>query len=569
MEPATGTDDDLGLSVREEAETGDVWARYEPQAITPSPLAPAQFRALMEKAGFKVSDYAIEPSTLSTLRACMQRNEACDLRLGGPVDARLEAFISANEMLAGVVVHPPRGKGKDLTVEVLNDALRDANVVRGLLADSLEALTSDALRKQLRETQIPIGMIVAFGEPAHDGVDARLEPLVETIVDRRPQVDEAGIVDFLELGDFPHIEAGQALVRHHPSTEGKPGRTVTARLVKARNGKNIVFRPKDDSVQLDPEDEHLLIAATSGMPVVYSQGAYVEKVLHFEQVGIETGHIRFDGSVQVKGNVEPGMKIEVQGDVKVGGLVEAAHIQAGGAIEVSGGVIGRRQCDGDDHPSTEESGSDGKDSAAGSIDDAYLKAGTQIKARFVQDATLEAGQEIIIQKQIFHSSIKAGTRVLLPGRGVIVGGVVRAHEMIDVGVSGAMANVSTTLIAGESGDIKTRIADIKDAIDQIESQRKQLTAIVEKFVKQNKPITAEKKQKFLEARESLHQREHAYYEELAELKTELQQCQSARIRVRFTCYPGTLIKLAGHELSPHKQLGNVTFFLQDGAIQTH
>ncbi|MCF7979426.1 MAG: FapA family protein [Chromatiaceae bacterium] len=568
MEPATGTDEDLGLSVREEAETGDIWARYEPQAITPSPLAPAQFRALMEQAGLKVSDYAIEPSTLATLRACMQRNEACDLRLGGPVDARPEAFVSANEMLAGVVVHPPRGKGKDLTAEALNEALRHANVVRGFLEDSLEALTSEALRQQLRETQIPIGMIVAFGELAIDGVDAWLEPLVETIVDRRPQVDEAGNVDFLELGDFPHIEAGQALVRHHPATEGKPGRTVTGRLVKGRDGKNIVFRPKDHSVQLDPEDEHLMIAATSGMPVVYSQGAYVEKVLHFEQVGIETGHIRFDGSVQVKGNVEPGMKIEVLGDVKVGGLVEAAHIQAGGAIEVNGGVIGRRQCHGDDHPSTEKSGSDGKDSAAGPIDDAYLKAGTQIKARFVQDATLEAGEEIIVQKQIFHSSIKAGTRVLLPGRGVVVGGVVRAQEMIDIGVSGAMANVSTTLIAGESSGIKTRIADINEAINQIESQRKQLTAIVEKFVKQNKPITAEKKQKFLEARESLHQREHAHYDALAELKIELQQCQSARIRVRFTCYPGTLIKLADREVSPHKQLGNVTFVFKDGEILT-
>lgn len=568
MEQATGTDDDFGLSFREEAETGDVWARYEPQEITPSPLAPAQFRALMEQAGLKVIDYAIEPSKLSTLRACMQRNEACDLRLGGPVDARPEAFVSANEMLAGVVVHPPRGRGQDLTAEALNEAVRDANVVRGFLADSLEALTSDALRQQLRETQIPIGMIVAFGESAQDGVDAWLEPLIETIVDRRPQVDETGNVDFLELGDFPHIEAGQALVRHHPATEGKPGRTVTGRLVKARDGKNIVFRPKDDSVQLDPEDEHLLIATTSGMPVVYSQGAYVEKVLHFDQVGIETGHIRFDGSVQVKGNVEPGMKIEVLGDVKVGGLVEAAHIQAGGAIEVSGGVIGRRQCHGEDHPSTERSEAQCKDSAAGPIYDAYLRAGTQIKARFVQDATLEAGQEIIVQKQIFHSNVRAGSRVLLPGRGAIVAGVIRAKEMIDIGVSGAIANVSTTLIAGENGDIKTRIADIKDAINQIESQRKQLTAIVEKFVKQKKPITAEKKQKFLEARESLHQREHVHYEELAELQTALQQCQSARIRVRFTCYPGTLIKLAGHELSPHNQLGNVTFVLQDGAIQT-
>lgn len=576
----TGTDDGLGqslptaealgLSFREEAETGDFWVHYEPPE-TPPPLDPEHFPHIMEVAGFKSSDYLVESAAVSTLLKTIRKGEACDLRLGGPVDARVEAFTSANQMLAGVVVDPPRGRGKDLTQEALDQALKGANIVRGFLKDSLEALTGDELRQQLRETQVPIGMIVAYGEPARDGTDAWLEPLIETIVDRRPQVDESGNVNFLELGDFPHVEAGEALVKRHPATEGKAGWTVTGRIIKGRNGKNIVLKPKNDSVKLAPGDDNLLVAATNGMPVVFSKGAYVEKVLRFEQVGLETGHIRFDGSVQIKGNVEPGMKIDVLGDVKVGGLVEAAHILAGGAIDIGGGVIGRRQFQEEHHhgtprPGVRGSGARKEDKVEGPINDAYLKAGTQIKARFVQDATLESGQEIIVQKQIFHSQVTAGTRILLPGRGAIVGGVARAKEIIDVGVSGAMANVATTLIAGETEGIKTRIVAVNDELKQIASQRQQLMAIVEQFVKQHKPITSEKKQKFLEARESLHQKEHVLYEELAELKAAFQQCQSARIQVRFTCYPGTLVRLGGHEFSPRKDLGNVTFVLHDGDI---
>lgn len=616
MEPCTDDDlgqsvptpEALGLSFREETETGAVWVRYEPPApVSPAPespepgspepaldngllaleptdnerpetppLTPDSFPRVLDMAGFKANDYLIEPAALSTLLTAMRKGEACDLRLGGPVDARVEAFVSANQMVGGVVVHAPRGKGKDLTREALEQALKDAKIVRGFIKDSLEALVGDALRRQLREARTPIGMIVAYGEPARDGIDAWLEPLIETIVDRRPRVDDAGNMNFLELGDFPHVEVGQALVRRHPATEGKAGWTVTGRIIKARNGKNIVLKPKNDSVKLAPGDDNLLLAATNGMPVVFSKGAYVEKVLRFERIGLETGHIRFDGSVQVKGNVEPGMKIDVMGDVKVGGLVEAAHILAGGAIEVGGGVIGRRQFEEDENPATRstaarspkagKSAARGKDEGVGTINDAYLKAGTQIKARFVQDARLECGQEIIVQKQVFHSRLTAGSRILLPGRGAIVGGVASAKELIDIGVSGAMANVATTLIAGDTHEIRQRILAVNDELKQIDKQRKQLMTIVESFVKQHKPITGEKKQKFLAAREGLHKKEQALYAELAELKADFQQCQSARVQVRFTCYPGTLVKLSGHEYAPRKDLGQVTFVLHEGEI---
>jgi hypothetical protein len=274
--------------------------------------------------------------------------------------------------------------------------------------------------------------------------------------------------------------------------------------------------------------------------------------------------------VHIKGNVEPGMKIDVMGDVKVGGLVDAAHIRAGGAIEVAGGVIGRRQFqEAKRSDRRQEAKRDpGKDTAkdTGPVDDAYLKAGTQLKARFIQEAKVESDQEVIVQRQVFHSEIKAGTRILILGRGAIVGGCACAGEFIDVGTSGAVSNVETTLIAGATNETKKRVVAVHDELKQVAAQRQQLMAIVERFVKQHKPITGEKKQKFLEARESLHKKEHALYEELAELKTEIQRCQTARIQVRHRCHAGTLIKLADREAAPHKDLGKVTFALQDGDI---
>jgi|AntRauTorckE6833_2_1112554.scaffolds.fasta_scaffold10612_4 uncharacterized protein (DUF342 family) len=556
---STPTPEELGLTFREE-ENGDFWATYEPTGIA-QPIEAEQFPQVMELAGFSPQEYPVESAALSILLDAMRRGESCDQRLGGPIDALPEVFASPNQMLAGVVVHPPQGKGQDLTREALDAALKQSKIVRGLLEDSLNELTSEAMQKQLRESQKPVCMVVAYGESAYDGTDAWLETLIEDIADRRPQMDDEGNVNFLELGDFPHVEADQALVRRHPPTDGKSGWTVTGRTVKGRNGKDLTLKPKNDSVKLAEGDEDLLLSSMAGMPVVHDKGAQVEQVLKVEQVGLKTGHIRFDGSVHVKGNVDPGMKIEVSGDVKVGGLVEAAYIKAGGAIEIGGGVIGRKKSEKEKQPDIQKT-----DDEKGKVNDAYLKAGTQIKARFIQEAKVEADQEIIVQKQILHSEVTAGIKIMMPGRGTIVGGVARAKEIIDVGISGAMANVPTKLIAGETDDIKQKITTVNNNLKQLDLQRQQLMDVIAKIKKLRKPISEEKKQQILKARDGLKNRENSLYDEMAELEKELKDRQSARVQVRVTCYPGTAIHLGEDEFSPRNDLGKVTFVLRDGEI---
>ncbi|WP_114418369.1 DUF342 domain-containing protein [Marinospirillum perlucidum] len=554
------TPEELGLTFREEEESGDFWAKHEPTGLT-QPLEPENFPQVMEMAGFSPHEYPVDSAALSILLDAMRRGEACDQRLGGPIDARPEVFASPDQMLAGVVIHPPQGKGKDLTREALDTALKQSKIVRGLLDDSLKELTSEETRKKLRETQIPICMIVAYGETAYDGTDAWLETLIEDIADRRPQMDDDGNVNFLELGDFPHVDADQALVRRHPPTDGKSGWTVTGRTIKGRNGKDLALKPKDDSVKLADGDEDLLLSAKAGMPVVHDKGAQIEQVLNLENVGLKTGHVRFDGSVHVKGNVDPGMKIEVTGDVKVKGLVEAAYIKAGGAIEIGGGIIGRKKSDKERQAEAKKS-----EEEKGKINDAYLHAGTQVKARFIQEAKVEADQEIIVQKQILHSEVKAGIKIMMPGRGAIVGGVAEAKELIDVGVSGAMANVPTRLIAGGTADIKKRITGVNNLLKQVEEQRQQLMDVVAKIKKMRKPITEEKKQQIIQARDTLKKKENALYDELARLESEMKDRESARVQVRVTCYPGTQIELGEDEFSPRNNLGKVTFVLRDGEI---
>lgn len=549
---STPTPEELGLTFREE-EDGDFWVTYQPSGLA-LPIEAEQFPQVMLLAGYSVDEHPIDSAALATLLEAIRRGQGTDMRLGGPVNARVEVYTSVNQMLAGVVVYPAQGRGKDLTPETLDAALKHSRIVRGLLDESLAELTDPATQKKLRSSGKPMCMIVAYGESAYDGDDAWLETLLDEIADRRPQMDEEGSVDFLELGDFPHVDADQVLVRRHPPTDGKSGWTVTGKTIKGRNGKDLNLKAIDDTVKLAPGDNDLLLSAVSGMPVVHEKGAHIEQILKLDEVGLKTGHIRFDGSVHIKGNVNPGMKVEVTGDVKVGGLVEAAYIKAGGMIEVGGGVIGRKR--------SEKEAEDGKEK----IDDAYLEAGSIVKARFIQEAEVVAGQEVVVQKQILHSKVKAGIKVHLPGRGAIVGGVTQAQQLIDIAVSGAPANMPTKLIVGDASEIKAQSTIINNQLKQLEIQKQQLKEIVAKIKKNRKPITEEKKQQILTARDTLKVKEDQAYDELKKLDEQLKELQTARVQIRKTCHPGSQIEIEEGSFSPRNDLGKVTFFLRDGEV---
>ncbi|MFK7160549.1 FapA family protein [Marinospirillum sp. MEB164] len=550
------TPEELGLTFKED-EQGDYWAIHQPTGMV-QPFEPEDFPQIMELAGFPAADYPIESAALAVLLDAMRRGEACEQRLGGPVDARAEVHLSPNQMLASVVLHPPQGRGQDITSAALSKALQEAHVVRGLIDESLAELTSAATSQQLRTTGLPVCQIVAYGESAYDGEDAWLEPLIDEIMDRRPQMNDDGQVDFFELGDFPHVDADQALVRRHPPTQGKTGWTVTGKTIKGRNGKDITLSAKDETVRLAPDDHDLLLSSVAGMPVVHEKGALVEQVLKLEEVGLKSGHVRFDGSVFVKGNVNPGMKIEVTGDVKVGGLVEAAYIKAGGSIEIGGGVIGRK--------AKEERGKPLKD-ANESTTEAYLHAGVTVKARFIQEAKVKAAQEIIVQKQILHSKIKAGVKIHLLGKGAIVGGLAEANQFIDIGIAGAPANVQTHLRVGGTEDLKQESTKINHRLQQIEVQKSKLKELIAKIKQLRKPITEEKKQQIMQARNQLQAQENSLYDRLAKIQEDIKERQHARIHVRKTCFPGTLLEIDEAQFSPRNDLGKVTFFLRDGEVQ--
>ena len=124
---------------------------------------------------------------------------------------------------------------------------------------------------------------------------------------------------------------------------------------------------------------------------------------------LKTGNIDFIGNVLIRGNVPSGYTVKAGGDIHVMGLVEGAHLIAGGSVHISGGIAGGMR--------------------------GSLEAGIDIYSNYLNQAICNAGRNVSIDRTILHSKVTSGGRVIVQN-GHIIGGEIRAArsvEAIDIG----------------------------------------------------------------------------------------------------------------------------------------
>ena len=167
------------------------------------------------------------------------------------------------------------------------------------------------------------------------------------------------------------------------------------------------------------EDGLEVTSDINGQVVFHNNKINVEPVYEVAgDVNLETGNIVFLGTVIVRGSIEDGFSVKAAGNVEVHGTVGKAIIEAEGNIIVNRGILGK--------------------------DEAVIKAGNDIMAKFVEHTKLSAGNDVIVSEAIMHSFVDAGKRVLCVGkRAMIVGGRIRAREEVNAKEIGSKVSTDT------------------------------------------------------------------------------------------------------------------------------
>lgn len=341
-------------------------------------------------------------------------------------DARLLIQVDKDQMSARAQITADWG-GQPLTLAQLREALAASPVKQGVSERLLAAAVQAAGEAAPGALLSPV---IALGKAAKHGLDTRLERLVATAAERilTPQELDHGKVDMRDLGTLLTVKAGAALMRRHPATQGVDGFTVTGQVLPARSGKESAMTAGEGTC-LSPEDPDLLLATRPGLPCQERAGMRVDEVLSVKQVDIRHGHVEFEGSLLVTGDVMPGMRVKTSGDVVIGGFVEGGYIESGGTITVRNGIIGRKQ---------------GEDDYL-----CHLNAGGEIHAGYAQYARLEADGDIQILSQLSHCYCRSGQDLKVGDsamrKGHLIGGVNIANRLIMAPVLGASAANRTRL----------------------------------------------------------------------------------------------------------------------------
>jgi uncharacterized protein (DUF342 family) len=452
------------------------------------------------------------------------------------IDSNLEIEISQDQMIATVNLIPPKS-GKHITFEQGVKELEEKGVIYGTDLEKLKHI----IEKKVFLTRLK----VAEGtQPVH-GKDGKVIIHFKTNKSLKPKLSEDGKVDFYNLDMVTNVCKGQLLAEIIFPTNGTPGQTVTGKIVPARNGKQVKLHPvKNVSCS---EDGTRLIAEINGQPILSDGKISVLPVLEIKgDVGPATGNINFLGSVFVRGNVKNGYKITAEGDIEIAGTVESAEIVSNGSIKLARGIQGRGR--------------------------GLLKAGLDVIARYVENTSVEAANNIIAEAAM-HSSLFAGKKIILKGkRGLIVGGTCNAGEEVTAKTIGSQMATYTEIEVGVDPKHKRDLQKVTNRLLETETNLTKINQTINTLnkLKNRDLLTADKKllyKKLINVRETLEVQVEEVIKEKERLETLSAQPSRAKVSASNIVFPGVNIIINNSSVKLRDKVEHATFYNFEGQIK--
>lgn len=330
------------------------------------------------------------------------------------MDALPLVYVSSDRMYAWVMVFPPTGWGKELNTELLFEALEKKKVSYGVDAEMLDKLPEDYNRYF---HLFPI----AKGSKAANGDNGYIIDYYLRHVERLPEMDEFGNVDYTSLGSEQNVKKGDLICEAIPPTEGIAGRTVLNQELRCRNGKSVSL-PKGKNTEIG-EDGNKLLASIDGRVEFSGRYFSVRPLLEVHgNVDYSTGNINFIGDVLIHGDVCSGFSVRAMGDIKVCGVVESCEIEAGGDLIVVKGIVGNMET--------------------------IVRSQHNIYSKYLVNSIVHARKNVHTDSIRYSNVYSDGEVEVCSGRGLIVGGQIRAAQGIEAKIVGSVYESPTSIILG-------------------------------------------------------------------------------------------------------------------------
>ncbi|MCW8826528.1 MAG: FapA family protein, partial [Gammaproteobacteria bacterium] len=420
-------------------------------------------------------------------------------------------------------------------------------------------------------------LIIASGIAPEKSKDAAIECNFDTDPLKIGKMKEDGVIDFKDHGEIPQVRKGDVIAIKIPRERGANGTDVYSQKIESRKPDDIKLRTGKGAGLT--KDRMSVVANFDGKPIKTPSNIIdVLPTLQIKgDVGIETGHIKFDGEVQVAGMVEKDFI------VKAGSLIvnelDGATVDIRGDLNVKGGII-----------------------------DSNVRVGGNLKAKYIRNSTVNVVGDAIVASEIMETEIEIGGSLLSEkckvyetkiGAGgdlfvLDVGSDVSNPDEITLG-SRAAYKAEKLELANSIKKQQEEISKITDKIAELEKENEALNEQIGEAAqvqdramvkKRDNPGDAEAEAEFIaseEAMNTLFTNQDDIVNEIDALKLEIEphnldiehikseqealntlmekeKSQTQHLHVRGQLFEGTLIKAARTKLTISKAVSKVSVF---------
>lgn len=377
-------------------------------------------------------------------------------------------------------------------------------------------------------------LLIALGTPSDPGHDGSVHYYFQP-PEIKPQLTADDRVNYYELGQIISVKEGEVLAVREPATTGQPGINIMGEPIKPVSGKQVNFACcKGTRVVGDK-----LVAEYEGALTWQKDKIGVSKLLLIPgDVDFSVGNLKHPGKILIKGFIRDGFSVIAEEDIEVKGGIEGAEvISKHGSVIVHGGIIGQNK--------------------------SRIKAFINVEARFIQEASVEAGNSIVVNEYILRSTLVANDAVLVQGvKGRIIGdNTIQARSKIKANAIRNGKNLSLEVKGIDRYTYYCKIQDANSRLTELDTELRELSIKLRLSISQKDGANSnEMRDMLLQYMTLTQEQEDLQYE----VKTMVQLLKSTRgdgmIEVSDEVGPGMSFRIKNESMKLDRALKSITIY---------
>jgi len=381
----------------------------------------------------------VEPTAVTTDSGDAVNPVAAAQAEAGELDNKIREYfsvdISEDKLTAALI--PKSREREDVVFTDLMDLIEAEGVRQGLVE---EDILRDFFADEAGGTE---SLTIARGYPPGAGKDPEIVFHFETDYLQAGKMLEDGTIDWKDRGEIPQVEEGDLLAEIIPGVYGAVGMDVLGNEIPAdpiarvnlAAGKGVKKSSEGNS----------FVASSKGTPSLSdNQTLTVSPILQIEgDVGIETGHIEFDGHIEVEGTVQSGY--QVRGASLRAQGIHNAEIYVSGDVVVTGGIF-----------------------------ESVLKCQGHVKAVHIHKSDIDAGGNLTVDKEIIDSTVELQGSCQADYGTIISSKIAARNGIIAQNIGTAMSKPSH-LDVGIDHKLRRELSGLKKMFAKTERNKKDIT----------------------------------------------------------------------------------------------